>query len=187
MACTLWIVLSYWKLQKEKKWSDQLRSIAVTGIFWNYLLSFNMQCSFPDQECRDLTQVFCSIQVAIQQLRDRLTRALGQQGSAPGASVQTQRAPSQLPAPRAQLRHPYTQVHPTMVPQPTPAAPVPMPTSASAPAQPQYYQPVCSAELPLHLITVFTHRSDFLGSYLSIIYSDLHLLWFYWQFFYTNV
>lgn len=121
-------------------------------------------------------QVFCSIQVAIQQLRDRLTRALGQQGSAPGASLQTQRAPSQLPAPRAQLRHPYTQVHPTMVPQPTPAAPVPMPTSASAPAQPQYYQPVCSAELPLHLITVFTHRSDFLGSYLSIIYSDLHLL-----------
>lgn len=116
-------------------------------------------------------QVFCSIQVAIQQLRDRLTRALGQQGSAPGASVQTQRTPSQLPAPRAQLRHPYTQVHPTMVPQPTPAAPVPMPISASAPAQPQYYQPVCSAELPLHLITVFTHRSDSLGSYLSIIYS----------------
>uniref|UniRef100_A0AAX7SDB6 Protein transport protein Sec31A n=1 Tax=Astatotilapia calliptera TaxID=8154 RepID=A0AAX7SDB6_ASTCA len=75
-----------------------------------------------------------SNQVAIQQLRDRLTRALGQQG-----------APSQLPAPRAQLRHPYTQVHPTMVPQPTPAAPVPMPTSASAPAQPQYYQPMRAA------------------------------------------
>ncbi|CAI5667567.1 unnamed protein product [Oreochromis niloticus] len=83
-----------------------------------------------------------SNQVAIQQLRDRLTRALGQQGSAPGASVQTQRAPSQLPAPEVQLRHPYTQVHPTMVPQHTPAAPVPMPTSASDPAQSQYYQPV---------------------------------------------
>uniref|UniRef100_A0A669DEW1 Protein transport protein Sec31A n=1 Tax=Oreochromis niloticus TaxID=8128 RepID=A0A669DEW1_ORENI len=73
-----------------------------------------------------------SNQVAIQQLRDRLTRALGQQGSAPGASVQTQRAPSQLPAPEVQLRHPYTQVHPTMVPQHTPAAPVPMPTSMRA-------------------------------------------------------
>lgn len=86
-----------------------------------------------------------SNQVAIQQLRDRLTRALGQQGSAPGASVQTQRAPSQLPASQAQLRHPYTQVHPTMVPQHTPAAPVPMPTSASAPAQPPYYQPMRAA------------------------------------------
>ncbi|XP_005459734.1 protein transport protein Sec31A isoform X7 [Oreochromis niloticus] len=86
-----------------------------------------------------------SNQVAIQQLRDRLTRALGQQGSAPGASVQTQRAPSQLPAPEVQLRHPYTQVHPTMVPQHTPAAPVPMPTSASDPAQSQYYQPMRAA------------------------------------------
>ncbi|XP_039470649.1 protein transport protein Sec31A isoform X8 [Oreochromis aureus] len=87
-----------------------------------------------------------SNQVAIQQLRDRLTRALGQQGSAPGASVQTQRAPSQLPAPEpeAQLRHPYTQVHPTMVLRHhgASAAPVPMPTSASDPAQSQYYQPV---------------------------------------------
>uniref|UniRef100_I3KE23 Protein transport protein Sec31A n=1 Tax=Oreochromis niloticus TaxID=8128 RepID=I3KE23_ORENI len=75
-----------------------------------------------------------SNQVAIQQLRDRLTRALGQQG-----------APSQLPAPEVQLRHPYTQVHPTMVPQHTPAAPVPMPTSASDPAQSQYYQPMRAA------------------------------------------
>ncbi|XP_031590204.1 protein transport protein Sec31A isoform X6 [Oreochromis aureus] len=90
-----------------------------------------------------------SNQVAIQQLRDRLTRALGQQGSAPGASVQTQRAPSQLPAPEpeAQLRHPYTQVHPTMVLRHhgASAAPVPMPTSASDPAQSQYYQPMRAA------------------------------------------
>uniref|UniRef100_A0A4W6CWE7 Protein transport protein Sec31A n=1 Tax=Lates calcarifer TaxID=8187 RepID=A0A4W6CWE7_LATCA len=95
-------------------------------------------------------------QVAIQQLRDRLRRALGQQAVAPAAPAQTQRAQSQLPAPQAQHhsalpRHPFTPVQPAMVPQPTPAAPVPMPTPASAPApaQPQYYQPVCSAVFPM--------------------------------------
>ncbi|XP_018549839.1 LOW QUALITY PROTEIN: protein transport protein Sec31A [Lates calcarifer] len=91
-------------------------------------------------------------QVAIQQLRDRLRRALGQQAVAPAAPAQTQRAQSQLPAPQAQHhsalpRHPFTPVQPAMVPQPTPAAPVPMPTPASAPApaQPQYYQPMRAA------------------------------------------
>ncbi|XP_054875414.1 protein transport protein Sec31A isoform X6 [Amphiprion ocellaris] len=86
-------------------------------------------------------------QVAVQQLRDRLSRALGQQAAAPAAPVQIQRAPSQQPAPQLQPgsalpHHPYTQVQPAMVPQPAAAAPVPMPTPASAPAQPQYYQPV---------------------------------------------
>ncbi|XP_022054027.2 protein transport protein Sec31A isoform X4 [Acanthochromis polyacanthus] len=86
-------------------------------------------------------------QVAIQQLRDRLSRALGQQAAAP---AQTQRAPTQQPAPQprpgsALPHHPYTQIQPAMVPQPPPAAPMPMPTPASAPAQPQYYQPVRAA------------------------------------------
>ncbi|XP_071322076.1 protein transport protein Sec31A isoform X3 [Trachinotus anak] len=89
-------------------------------------------------------------QAAIQQLRDRLGRALGQQPVAPAAPVQPQRAQSQLPAARAQHgsalpRHPFTPVQPAMAPQPTPAAPVPMLTPASAPAQPQYYQPVRAA------------------------------------------
>ncbi|XP_078017966.1 protein transport protein Sec31A isoform X6 [Epinephelus lanceolatus] len=88
-------------------------------------------------------------QVAVQQLRDRLSRALGQQATpAPAAPVQTQRVqPAPTPAqPAATLpRHPFTPMQPAMVPQqPTAAAPpVPMPTpAASAPAQPQYYQPV---------------------------------------------
>ncbi|KAM9306638.1 protein transport protein Sec31A isoform 2-T2 [Pholidichthys leucotaenia] len=88
-----------------------------------------------------------SNQATIQHLRDRLSRALGQQVAAPATSVQTQRNPSQCPAPQAQHesilpRHPYAPVQPVMVPQPTPAAPAPMPTAASAPAQQQYYQPV---------------------------------------------
>ncbi|XP_069369731.1 protein transport protein Sec31A isoform X14 [Paralichthys olivaceus] len=87
-------------------------------------------------------------QVAVQQLRDRLSRALGQQAVAPAAPVQTQRAQSQRPTPQAQHnsalpRQPFTPVQPTMVPQPTSAAPVPMltPASAPAPSQPQYFQP----------------------------------------------
>ncbi|XP_029921191.1 protein transport protein Sec31A isoform X2 [Myripristis murdjan] len=88
-------------------------------------------------------------QVAVQQLRDRLSRALGQQAAAPAAPVQTQKVQPQPPAPQAQHttampRHPYTPAQPAMVPQPS-AAPVPMPTPASAPAQPQYYQPVRAA------------------------------------------
>ncbi|XP_060928314.1 protein transport protein Sec31A isoform X2 [Limanda limanda] len=96
-------------------------------------------------------------QVSIQQLRDRLSRALGQQAVAPAAPVQTQRAQSQRPAPQAQHnsalpRQPFTPVQPTMVPQPTQptqpsAAPVPMqtPASAPAPAHPQYFQPMRAA------------------------------------------
>uniref|UniRef100_A0A8C9XHC4 Protein transport protein Sec31A n=1 Tax=Sander lucioperca TaxID=283035 RepID=A0A8C9XHC4_SANLU len=86
------------------------------------------------------------------QLRDRLSRALGQQAAAvtaPAAPVQTQRAQPQPPAPTrtqhasALPQHTFTPIQPAMVPQPTAAAPVPMPTpAASAPAQPQYYQPV---------------------------------------------
>ncbi|XP_070780325.1 protein transport protein Sec31A isoform X2 [Enoplosus armatus] len=91
-------------------------------------------------------------QVAVQQLRDRLSRALGQQAVAPAAPVQTQRSQPRLPAPApaqrgsALPRHPFAPVQPAMVPQPVAAAPVAMPTpAASAPAQPQYYQPVRAA------------------------------------------
>lgn len=94
-----------------------------------------------------ITFVIWTSQVAIQHLRDRLSRALGQQAAAPGASVKAPRVLSQQPAmvPQALPRHPFTPVQPAMVPQPAAAAPVPIPTPASsAPAQPQYYQPVCS-------------------------------------------
>ncbi|KAJ4926533.1 hypothetical protein JOQ06_008706 [Pogonophryne albipinna] len=90
-------------------------------------------------------------QVSVQQLRDRLSRALGQQAAAPAALVQTQKVQSQHPAPtqpQPTLPRPlFTPVRPAMVPQPrTAAPPVAMPTpAASAPAQPQYYQPVRAA------------------------------------------
>uniref|UniRef100_A0A7N6AE82 Protein transport protein Sec31A n=1 Tax=Anabas testudineus TaxID=64144 RepID=A0A7N6AE82_ANATE len=68
-------------------------------------------------------------QVAIQQLRDRLSRALWQQPPTPAAPVQTRRAQSQLPTAPAQHgsalpRHPFTPVQPAMMPQATAAAPV---------------------------------------------------------------
>ncbi|XP_068609478.1 protein transport protein Sec31A [Brachionichthys hirsutus] len=73
-----------------------------------------------------------SNRAAVQQLRDRLSRALGQQAAAP-AAARSQRAPSQPPAPtQAPPRHPFAPV------QPPAAAPVPM-------ATPQYYQPVRAA------------------------------------------
>ncbi|XP_032395035.1 protein transport protein Sec31A isoform X6 [Etheostoma spectabile] len=89
-------------------------------------------------------------QVSVQQLRDRLSRALGQQAAtAPAAPVPIQRAQPQPRAPTqtqhasAPPQHTFTPIQPAMVPQPTAAAPMPMPTpAASAPAQPQYYQPV---------------------------------------------
>lgn len=84
-----------------------------------------------------------SLQAAVQQLRDRLSRALGQQAVAPAP---TQRAQQPAPAAQrgsAQPRHLFTPVQPAVVPQPV-AAPGPLPVAASAPAQPQYYQPVCS-------------------------------------------
>ncbi|KAM8871667.1 protein transport protein Sec31A isoform 6-T6 [Synchiropus picturatus] len=67
-------------------------------------------------------------QVTVQQLRERLSRALNQQ---PVAAAPSRRA--QPPA----APHHFTPVHPGMVPQP--AAPAPSP--ASAPAPMQYYQP----------------------------------------------
>ncbi|KAM6975129.1 protein transport protein Sec31A [Tautogolabrus adspersus] len=88
-------------------------------------------------------------QVAVQQLRDRLSRALGQT-AAPAAPVQTQRVQRQQPA-MTQVQHglpqhPCFPVQPPMVPQPSEAAPVPTPTpAASAPPQQQYYQPVRAA------------------------------------------
>uniref|UniRef100_G3PSX0 Protein transport protein Sec31A n=1 Tax=Gasterosteus aculeatus aculeatus TaxID=481459 RepID=G3PSX0_GASAC len=74
-------------------------------------------------------------QATVQQLRDRLGRALGQRAApAAAAPVQTQRAPTQP-------RHQFAPVQPAAVPPPAAAAP----PAASAPAQPQYYQPVRAA------------------------------------------
>lgn len=92
MACTLFIVLSYWKLQKEKKWSDQLRSIAVTGVFWNHLLSFNMQCSFPHQEWQDLTRSFAPFRLPFSSF---VTVSLGLLGSR-GRLLELQCKPREL-------------------------------------------------------------------------------------------
>ncbi|XP_020504336.2 protein transport protein Sec31A isoform X3 [Labrus bergylta] len=91
-------------------------------------------------------------QLAVQQLRDRLSRALGQT-AAPAAPAQTQRVQPQRPAmtqvQRGLPQHPCFPVQPPMVPQPSAAAPVPAPTpAASAPPQQQqqqYYQPVRAA------------------------------------------
>uniref|UniRef100_A0A8C4HSC5 Protein transport protein Sec31A n=1 Tax=Dicentrarchus labrax TaxID=13489 RepID=A0A8C4HSC5_DICLA len=64
-------------------------------------------------------------QVAVQQLRDRLSRALGQQPVAPAAQVQTPRPQAQLPTRTQALpRHPFTPIQPAMVPQPPAPAPV---------------------------------------------------------------
>uniref|UniRef100_A0A1A7Y5M7 Protein transport protein Sec31A n=2 Tax=Iconisemion striatum TaxID=60296 RepID=A0A1A7Y5M7_9TELE len=74
-------------------------------------------------------------QVAVQQHRERLSRALGQQTVA--APTQTQRASSQLPAHQAQQLY--------KPPQSAAGVPAPRPTPGSAPAQPQYYQTVRAA------------------------------------------
>lgn len=86
----------------------------------------------------------CTLQVAIQRLRERLSRALGQQAAAPAAPTHVRRVHLQQPAAAQPLpQHPFTPVQPAMVPQPAAAAPVPVPNpAASEPAQPQYYQPV---------------------------------------------
>ncbi|XP_061913359.1 protein transport protein Sec31A isoform X5 [Entelurus aequoreus] len=77
-------------------------------------------------------------QVAVRQLRQRLTQALGQQKAAAAAAavapLQTHNTPSSRGA--TQHRHPFTPVQPHA----TPAPPVPAPTSV--PPQQQYYQPV---------------------------------------------
>nr|XP_020504336.1 protein transport protein Sec31A isoform X3 [Labrus bergylta] len=89
-------------------------------------------------------------QLAVQQLRDRLSRALGQT-AAPAAPAQTQRVQPQRPAmtqvQRGLPQHPCFPVQPPMVPQPSAAAPVPAPTPAASapPQQQQYYQPVRAA------------------------------------------
>ncbi|XP_055730936.1 protein transport protein Sec31A isoform X5 [Salvelinus fontinalis] len=78
-------------------------------------------------------------QVEVQQLRDRLSRALGQQ--APAAAPVAQ---PQLPSPQptaAQPRQLFTPAQPSMVTQQP--APAPVPAAATAPQQ--YYQPVRSA------------------------------------------
>ncbi|XP_056874422.1 protein transport protein Sec31A isoform X1 [Takifugu flavidus] len=83
-------------------------------------------------------------QVAIQQLRERLSRALGQQAAAPSASTHVRKAQPATAQPLPQ--HSFTPIQPAMVPRPAAPAPVPVPTpAASAPAHPQYYQPVRAA------------------------------------------
>eukprot|EP00063_Salmo_salar_P019206 XP_013994041.1 PREDICTED: protein transport protein Sec31A-like isoform X7 [Salmo salar] len=88
-------------------------------------------------------------QVAVQQLRDRLSRALGQQALAtalaPVAQVQPQ-PPTPFFAPQptdAQSRQLFTPAQPPMVPQLPAPAPARVPVAALAPHQ--YYQPVRSA------------------------------------------
>uniref|UniRef100_A0A8C7G3U5 Protein transport protein Sec31A n=1 Tax=Oncorhynchus kisutch TaxID=8019 RepID=A0A8C7G3U5_ONCKI len=75
-------------------------------------------------------------QVAVQQLRDRLSRALGQQ--APAAAPVAQH-PSPQPT-AAQPRQLFTHAQPSMVSQQH--APAPVPAAAAATAPQQYYQPV---------------------------------------------
>ncbi|XP_074546252.1 protein transport protein Sec31A isoform X2 [Halichoeres trimaculatus] len=96
-------------------------------------------------------------QVAVQQLRDRLSRALGVTSApAPAAPAQPQRVQpqqtrqAQQPVPfqpgPAMPRQPFIPAQPPMVPQPSAAAPAPTPAPpASAPAPQQYYQPVRAA------------------------------------------
>ncbi|XP_075885809.1 protein transport protein Sec31A isoform X10 [Nelusetta ayraudi] len=87
-------------------------------------------------------------QVAIQQLRERLGRALGPQQAptpvTPAAPAQAQQHRTQpQPAAHTQpvVRHPFVPVQPAVVPQPAAAAPAA--PAASVPAQPPlYYQPV---------------------------------------------
>ncbi|XP_061555139.1 protein transport protein Sec31A isoform X2 [Phycodurus eques] len=73
-------------------------------------------------------------QVAVQHLRERLSRALGQQAG----PVQTPRSQPQHATHQPCLS--FTQIQPS-----TPLAPVQAPIPASDPAQQQYYQPVRSA------------------------------------------
>lgn len=80
-------------------------------------------------------------QVCLQQLHERLSHALGKQAAVP---LKPQRALSQVPNPQtqhvsAQSDRPYTPL------QPTTAAPAPVAAPTSAPAPPQYYQPVRAA------------------------------------------
>ncbi|XP_075885802.1 protein transport protein Sec31A isoform X4 [Nelusetta ayraudi] len=90
-------------------------------------------------------------QVAIQQLRERLGRALGPQQAptpvTPAAPAQAQQHRTQpQPAAHTQpvVRHPFVPVQPAVVPQPAAAAPAA--PAASVPAQPPlYYQPVGAA------------------------------------------
>nr|XP_049594260.1 protein transport protein Sec31A isoform X1 [Syngnathus scovelli] len=70
-------------------------------------------------------------QVAVEQLRERLSRALGQQAAGP---VQTPRSQTQHGG--LQPRHAFTPVQPAPL-----TGSVPLQTPASIPAQQQYYQP----------------------------------------------
>lgn len=123
------------------------------------------------------TRVVLALQVAVQQLRDRLSRALGQQPAAPVQPQRVQPQPSAPRAPQALPRHPFTPAQPAMVPQPGPAAPVPMltPASAPAPAQPQYYQPVRAAFCfhcdTLNCVHLCVHWILCVG----VVYTALHL------------
>ncbi|XP_056147216.1 protein transport protein Sec31A [Lampris incognitus] len=85
-------------------------------------------------------------QAAVQQLRDRLRFALGEQTGTPSAPAPAP-TPTQTIQPQHAAgvpRHPYSSGQPAMVPQPA-ANPVAMPPPAPAQTQPRYYQPVRAA------------------------------------------
>uniref|UniRef100_A0A3B4WX05 Protein transport protein Sec31A n=1 Tax=Seriola lalandi dorsalis TaxID=1841481 RepID=A0A3B4WX05_SERLL len=107
-------------------------------------------------------------QVAVQQLRDRLGRALGQQPAAAAAPVQPQRARSQLPAARAQHgsalpRHPFTP-H-LLFPYPPGAGGVPL-------YQPLQYSSSAAAPPPPAEPSSLPHPPGFLSQYTQPIPSQ---------------
>lgn len=100
------------------------------------MLGKNVNCYTAAYKANASACIFAQ-QAVLNELRERLGRALGQQA----APVQTPRVRPQHAGP--QLRQAFTPVQPA-----THIAPVQMQTPASAPSQQQYYQPVCSAADP---------------------------------------
>ncbi len=147
----LFSVLSSLRSASPQLWQNS------TSVVWYRHMSTTVARLFCYRDTAKLTKLlhplnlpflFWTLQVTVQQLRERLSRALGQQPVAPAAPAQTQRAQPQPSVPtQAPRQHPFTPTQPAMVPQPPAAAAAAMPSPvASAPAQPQYYQPVCSSD-----------------------------------------
>lgn len=109
---------------------------SFNATFDSYKKETNALLHFHFHFTPHLLLLLLLFQVAVEQLRDRLSRALGQQGTAPAVPVQTQRTQSrqrQTQQGSSLPQHPFTPVQPPMVPP-----------SAPAPAQMHFYQPVCS-------------------------------------------